>query len=84
MTHYEHSYTDNPGLYRSRHGLFLGVCRGVAQWRSFSVFWTRAIIIIAMLLTGVWPVFLAYLIVGLVLKLEPVILPENIDEKEFS
>ena len=83
MTHYNHSCTNNSGLYRSRDGIFLGVCRGFAQWRNFSIFWTRALIIIAMLLTGFWPVFLAYLIVGFVLKPEPPILPKNIDEKEF-
>lgn len=73
----------HPGLYRSRHGLFLGICRGFAQWRGFSVFWTRTIVIITMLFTGFWPVFLAYLIIGFILKPEPAIIPQTIDEKEF-
>ena len=29
------------GLYRSRHGVLLGVCRGLAQFFDFSVFWAR-------------------------------------------
>lgn len=83
MNHHKQSYYDNPGLYRSRRSVFLGVCRGFAQWRNFSVFWTRVLVIIAMFLTGFWPVFLAYLIIGFVLKPEPAISPQTIDEKEF-
>ncbi|MBP1742726.1 MAG: pspC [Deltaproteobacteria bacterium] len=33
------------GLYRSRKGAILGVCRGIAEYFDFSVFWTRAIAI---------------------------------------
>jgi len=83
MMHQQPSFKSTQGLYRSRHGLFLGVCRGFAKWRDFSVFWTRVIVIITMLFTGFWPAFLAYLIIGFVLKPEPAITPETIDEKEF-
>ena len=31
------------GLYRSRRGIICGVCRGVAEYLDFSVFWTRAV-----------------------------------------
>ena len=31
------------GLYRSRSGLIIGVCKGVAQYFDFSVFWMRVI-----------------------------------------
>ena len=36
---------DRP-LYRSRDSIFLGVCRGFAEWIGFSVFWTRVITLI--------------------------------------
>ncbi|HHP7233096.1 MAG TPA: PspC domain-containing protein, partial [Desulfobacterales bacterium] len=29
------------GLYRSRNGVILGVCRGIADHFDFSVFWIR-------------------------------------------
>ncbi|MCJ7776670.1 MAG: PspC domain-containing protein, partial [Desulfobulbaceae bacterium] len=32
------------GLYRSRNGIILGVCRGVAEYFDFSVFWARTIV----------------------------------------
>jgi phage shock protein C len=44
------------GLYRSRHGVLLGVCRGLAEFFDFSVFWTRSIAVGLLILTGFWPV----------------------------
>ncbi|MFW5791607.1 MAG: cation:proton antiporter, partial [Desulfohalobiaceae bacterium] len=38
-------------LYRSRRGIFLGVCRGIAEHFGFSVFWFRALVVIAVLVT---------------------------------
>ena len=71
------------GLYRSRKGIFLGICKGLAEWRNFAVFWTRALVIIALIVTGFWPVLFAYLILGLILKPEPVIQLNSVSEKEF-
>ncbi|MCG8688887.1 MAG: envelope stress response membrane protein PspC [Desulfobacterales bacterium] len=71
------------GIYRSRQGLFMGVCRGVAEHFNLSVFWTRTIVFILFLFTGFWPVGILYIIAGLLLKLEPVIPLENETDQEF-
>jgi len=58
-------------LYRSRRGLFFGVCRGVAERLDISVFWTRVVTLVAFVVTGFWPVGAAYLLAALLLKREP-------------
>jgi len=59
------------GLYRSRNGVILGVCRGLADYFDFSVFWIRAIAVILFFLTGFWPVVGIYLLAALLMKSEP-------------
>lgn len=71
------------GIYRSRRGIFMGVCRGVAEHFNLSVFWVRALVFITFLFTGFWPMGILYLVAGLVLKLEPVIPLENDTDQEF-
>lgn len=71
------------GFYRSRRGIILGVCRGLAEHFNFSVFWTRIIVLVLFLFTGFWPVGVLYFITGLLLKPEPVIPLENADDEEF-
>ena len=71
------------GLYRSRNGVILGVCRGFADYFDFSIFWARAIAIIFFLISGIWPAIGLYLIAALVMKPEPVIPIETEAEQEF-
>ena len=71
------------GLYRSRHGALLGVCRGLAEYFDFSVTWVRVITIVAFIFTGFWPVGVLYLILALIMKPAPVVLPQSEDEEEF-
>ncbi len=71
------------GIYKSRQGIFMGVCRGLAEHFNFSVFWMRAIVFILFLFTGFWPVGVLYIIAGLLLKPEPVIPLENETDQEF-
>jgi phage shock protein C len=71
------------GLYRSRQGVVLGVCRGLAAYFDFSVFWTRAIAVGLFILTGFWPVTGLYLLAALLMKPEPVIPLRSEDEREF-
>lgn len=80
-----HSNTSNSthSFYRSRNGIFFGVCRGLAEWRDFSVGWTRFAVVLLALFTGFWPVFLGYIIAGLILKPAPVLPPHDLGEKEF-
>jgi phage shock protein C len=71
------------GFYRSRSGVILGVCKGIAEYFDFSVFWTRAIALIVLIVTGIWPVVGVYILAALLMKPEPVIAPETEAEKEF-
>jgi phage shock protein C len=59
------------GLYRSRNGILLGVCRGVAEYFDFSVFWIRALVVILFIFTGFWPVVGLYILAALLMKSEP-------------
>lgn len=60
------------GIYRSRNGILMGVCRGLADYFNLSVGWLRFFVIILFLISGFWPVGVMYIIAGLLLKLEPV------------
>ena len=71
------------GLYRSRNGVVAGVCRGLAEYFDFSVFWLRAIVVAVFLLSGVWPVAAIYFIAMLVMKPEPVRPFASPEEEEF-
>jgi phage shock protein C len=71
------------GLYRSRRGVILGVCRGIAEAFDLSVFWTRAVAVFALLISGFWPVTGLYFLAALLMKPEPVIPIENEAHQEF-
>ena len=71
------------GLYRSRDGVILGVCKGLADYFDFSVFWTRAIALILLLFSGFWPIMGIYFLAALLMKPEPAIPIETDDEMEF-
>lgn len=71
------------GLYRSRNGVVLGVCRGIAEYFDFSVFWTRTIVLIVLFFSGFWPILALYFIAALLMKPEPVIPIESDDQQEF-
>lgn len=71
------------GIYRSRDGVILGVCRGLAEHFDFSLFWTRALAVIFLLFTGFWPAIGLYLLAALLMKPKPVVPIENEAEQEF-
>lgn len=71
------------GIYRSRNGVFLGVCRGIADYYNLSVFWIRLGMIMIFLLSGFWPVLGIYIVMALLLKPQPVRPIETEDEQEF-
>jgi phage shock protein C len=71
------------GLYRSRNGIIMGVCRGIAEYFDFSVFWTRAISLVLLFLSGFWPTLALYFIAALLMKPEPVLPINEDDEQEF-
>ncbi|MFZ0614548.1 MAG: envelope stress response membrane protein PspC [Desulfobacterales bacterium] len=71
------------GFYRSRRGILLGVCRGIAEYFDFSVFWARTIAVGLFILTGFWPITGLYLLAALMMKPAPVIPLDSEDEQEF-
>jgi phage shock protein C len=71
------------GLYRSRNGIILGVCRGIAEYFDFSVFWVRAIVVIVLFVSGFWPIMALYFIAALLMKPKPVIPIQTEEEQEF-
>ena len=71
------------GIYRSRSGLILGVCKGLAEHFDFSVFWSRVIALILLFVAGFFPAIGLYLLAALLMKPEPVIPVRNPAEKEF-
>jgi len=71
------------GLYRSRDGIILGVCRGIAEYFDFSVFWARAVALILLLFTGFWPIMGLYFVAALLMKPEPVLPIHTDEEQEF-
>lgn len=71
------------GLYRSRRGVILGVCKGIADYFDFSVFWARAVAIVLLVFTGFWPIAALYFIAALLMKPEPVLPLYSEEEQEF-
>lgn len=75
---YEHS-----GLYRSRRGLIFGVLQGMADHLEFSVVWLRVLFVVVTLLTTVWPMLALYILAAVLMRPEPVVPFESIDDEEF-
>jgi len=71
------------GIYRSRNGAILGVCKGLAEHFDFSVFWARVIALILLLVAGFLPAIGLYLLAALLMKPEPVVPIQDSAEKEF-
>ena len=71
------------GLYRSRQGAFLGVCRGLAEYFDFSVTWIRIFMVLILVATGIWPILGVYLVAALIMKPEPLRPFQSVDEREF-
>jgi phage shock protein C len=77
------NFSRDRGLYRSRHGAILGVCRGIAEYLDISVFWTRVVAVALLVFTGFWPVLGLYLLAGLLMKPEPMMAFTSEDSREF-
>jgi phage shock protein C len=71
------------GLYRSRRGAFLGVCRGLGEYFDFSITWIRILFVLILVATGIWPILGVYLVAALIMKPEPVRPFKDADEREF-
>jgi phage shock protein C len=71
------------GIYRSRQGAIFGVCRGLAEHFDFSVFWVRLIAVVALILSGLWPAMILYILAALVMKPQPVMPISSPEEQHF-
>lgn len=78
-----HNMCYDRGLYRSRSGVIMGVCRGVGDYLNFSVFWIRLILVILFLISGFWPVVVLYFVAGFLMKPEPIIRPHQHYEEAY-
>jgi phage shock protein C len=71
------------GIYRSRQGAIFGVCRGLADHFDFSVFWVRLIAVVMLIVSGLWPAMILYILAALVMKPQPVMPISSPDEQQF-
>ncbi|AEC01380.1 PspC domain-containing protein [Parasphaerochaeta coccoides] len=74
MRYYRNSRYGHEGrkLYRSRYGLILGVCQGIATWAELPVWVVRVGVIILAASTAFFPVAFCYLLAALLMEPEPV------------
>ena len=70
-------------IYRSRRGVILGVCRGLAEHLDVRVLWVRVIAVVLLISTGFWPFAGLYLLAALILKPEPMLPLETEGEQDF-
>jgi phage shock protein C len=63
--------------------MILGVCKGLAQFLDISVFWTRAISVLFLIFSGLWPAMGIYLLAAFLLKPEPVVPLSTDEESDF-
>ena len=78
-----HDCTNASGPYRSRKGMLLGVCQGLADHFGISPFWVRMAAVAALPFTFFWPVIVIYIVAALIMKLEPILPLEDEDDAEF-
>ncbi len=70
-------------LYRSRHGVLLGVCKGLADYLDVGVFWVRLVAVLLFLFSTLWPVVGIYLLAAVLMKPEPVLPFHDEADEEF-
>ena len=76
-------YSRTGRIYRSRRGLILGVCRGLAEHLDVRVLWVRVIAVVLLVSTGFWPFAGLYLLAALLMKPEPVLPLQTEGEQDF-
>ncbi|RJP20411.1 MAG: envelope stress response membrane protein PspC [Candidatus Abyssobacteria bacterium SURF_5] len=70
-------------LYRSRSGMILGVCKGIAEYFDLSVGWTRILALVLLILSGIWPIAILYVLAAFLIKPEPVLPLQTEEAEEF-
>ena len=77
------SFSPRRTLYRSRSGMIFGVCKGLATYAEVSPLGVRFAFVLAVLLSGIWPMVLIYLVAAIFIKPAPLVAPENIEDWAF-
>ncbi|MFA7107551.1 MAG: PspC domain-containing protein [Sphaerochaetaceae bacterium] len=68
-------------LYRSKNGMFLGVCKGIAEWKDFPVGTVRLVFLVLLFFAKGFPIVAVYLILALIL---PVNSGQTEEDKPFE
>lgn len=63
----DYHYCERPRLKRSRYGLIAGVCQGLSNWSGIPVGIIRIAAIASFILSGFFPIGLAYVILAIIL-----------------
>ena len=73
-------------LYRSENKIIFGICGGVAEYFDIDVTLVRLGTVLALILTGLFPVGLFYVLALLIIPVKPieVISNTNIEKKEAA
>lgn len=71
------------GIFRSRNGVIMGVCRGISEYFRVSVVWVRIIFVVTLFFSGLWPVIGIYIAASFLMKPRPVRPLETDGEKDF-
>ena len=73
-------------LYRSKNKIIFGICGGVAEYFDIDVTLVRLGTVLALILTGFFPVGLFYVLALLIIPVKPieVISNTNIEKKEAA
>ncbi len=74
---------DGRTLYRSRRGMILGVCRGIADYLAFPVFLVRLGFIVGFFMSGFFPALLVYFVAAILMKPEPPMAYESDYDREL-
>lgn len=62
--------TKRRALRRSRNGILLGVCQGLADWLEIPAWPLRLGVVIAFFASGFWPIGALYLVAAIAMKPE--------------
>lgn len=81
--HDEYYESERGPLYRSRNGRLMGVCSGLAKHFAVSTRLVRIGFIFGAIFTGFWPACGLYVLLGFIMKPEPVIIPQGREEGKF-
>ena len=71
------------GPFRSKHGLFLGVIRGLAEHYKISPYALMLIVVGVSIFLAFWPVLLLYIAVAIIMPAEPAVMPVTERDREM-